>query len=203
MNRCSLLLTAALLSFGSITVVPQAASAQGIKIIDLRRISAAEFLDLCTKQYQDYPPEGDICLDKLIARHPKVGGAYILRGVSKDRHRGDYKGALADLNKGISLIPETPNSAVAYNYRAKLKADRLNDSRGAIADYDRVIAINPQFPDVYFNRGIQKIAIRDGVGGRSDLKQALQIYQAKGDTGKAQGVIGSLDLLDQLEAIKR
>ena len=55
----------------------------------------------------------------------------------------DWKGALADSNKAVSL---DPNLALAYYNRGFARAN-TNDHNGAIADWNKAIQIQPSFQE--------------------------------------------------------
>lgn len=65
---------------------------------------------------------------------------YINRGVAKD-DRGDYKGAIEDYDKAISI---NPGFLQAYINRGGAKA-KLADYKGAVKDYDKAISIDPNW----------------------------------------------------------
>jgi tetratricopeptide (TPR) repeat protein len=58
---------------------------------------------------------------------------YFLLAYHKDV-KGDYQGALADINQSIALKPDY---ADAYYNRGNLKYEKLNDVQGAITDFDK------------------------------------------------------------------
>ncbi|MEE3719197.1 tetratricopeptide repeat protein [Tumidithrix elongata RA019] len=91
--------------------------------------------------------------------------------------RGDYRGAIEDFNRAISL---NPNNAIAYNYRS-LSHSELGDLEEAIQDCNKALEIDPEYALAYFNRAGYRT-------GKNDLNGALEDYdraiQAKGDLGR-------------------
>ncbi len=77
---------------------------------------------------------------------------FIKRGYAKF-NKGDYKGAITDLDKAISINPE---SYIAYTLSGAIKS-QLKDYDAAILDYTKAIGINPNDSDIYYFRGQAKI----------------------------------------------
>ncbi len=108
---------------------------------------------------------------------------YRRSGVAK-HDRGNYLGAIADLNRAIEL---DPNFARAYSNRGNTK-DELGDSSGAIADYNRAIELNPKYDGAYLNRGITKYNLGDYQGSIADYNKLLKINPNNSDAYNARGV---------------
>jgi tetratricopeptide (TPR) repeat protein len=70
----------------------------------------------------------------LIVQNPTLTADDYLNSASEKNKNGDYRGALIDYNRAISL---DPNAANAYNNRGLLKDEKLNDPQGALIDYDQ------------------------------------------------------------------
>jgi hypothetical protein len=51
----------------------------------------------------------------------------------------------------------------------------LEDHRGAIADFTKEIEINPNFPNPYFNRGLEKIILKQKDSGCLDFSKAGEL----------------------------
>jgi tetratricopeptide (TPR) repeat protein len=88
-------------------------------------------------------------------------------------HKGDYRGALADVNQSIAL---RPNLALTYNNRGALKHEKLNDVKGALADYNQSIALKPDYEDAYYNRGnLKHEKLNDVQGALTDYNQSIAL----------------------------
>ncbi len=97
---------------------------------------------------------------------------YFASAVQKDG-KGDYRGALADLNQAIAL---NPKYAAAYAGRGGIKGENLNDMQGALADLNQAIALNPTSAVAYNNRGALKyLKLNDVQGALADLNQAIAL----------------------------
>ncbi len=64
----------------------------------------------------------------------------------------DYKGAIVDLNKALSLNPKNAN---AFYCRATCK-HQTEDYKGAVEDYSKTIKLKPTYADAYTKRGYSK-----------------------------------------------
>ncbi|WP_295620249.1 tetratricopeptide repeat-containing serine protease family protein, partial [Chamaesiphon sp. GL140_3_metabinner_50] len=97
---------------------------------------------------------------------------YFASAVQKDA-KGDYRGALADLNQAIAL---NPKYAAAYAGRGGIKGENFNDMQGALADLNQAIALNPKSATAYNNRGALKyLKLNDVQGALADLNQAIAL----------------------------
>ena len=108
--------------------------------------------------------------DKFAKKNPNDSTAYNNRAVAR-YELGDYKGAVKDYDKAISIDPDF---AVAYYNRGKAKY-AIGDHKGAIKDYDKAISIDPNYADAYTNRGLVKYAIGDYKGAIKDYDKAISI----------------------------
>jgi tetratricopeptide (TPR) repeat protein len=115
-------------------------------------------------------------LEQRVAVLPQSQGLnatdYFLRASGKN-DSGDYRGALADYNKAISL---NPKYAFAYINRGNLKKDQLNDPKGALADFNKAISLNPKLAAIYYNRGLLKAEkLNDPKGALADYDRAIAL----------------------------
>jgi S1-C subfamily serine protease/lipoprotein NlpI len=96
---------------------------------------------------------------------------YVAAAAQKYRNR-DYRGALADYDRAISL---NPKSAPAYNYRGVLK-EKIQDIAGGLADYNQAIALNANYGEAYNNRGKLKLnRLQDHQGALADYDLAIEL----------------------------
>ena len=79
------------------------------------------------------------------------GDSGLIEGVKRELS-GDYKGAIIEYNKHISL---NPKDAVGYVGRGNAKAG-LRQYHAAIKDYDKAIELDPKNAVAYANRGNAK-----------------------------------------------
>jgi tetratricopeptide (TPR) repeat protein len=97
---------------------------------------------------------------------------YLVSALQKYREQ-DYRGALADYDRAISI---DPNYALAYNIRGLVKASKLQDYRGGLADMNRAISIDPKLAEAYRNRGeLKSEVLHDVRGGLADYDMAIQL----------------------------
>ncbi len=87
--------------------------------------------------------------NKAINILPNYQDAYVMRGYVKFKLK-DFKGAMSDLTKAISLNPQ--NSALAYDFRGRVKFE-LNDYIGARDDFTHSIDLENNNGRVYMRRG--------------------------------------------------
>jgi tetratricopeptide (TPR) repeat protein len=125
------------------------------------------------------PPVGaaqSLGVNQRIAITPKSNtllqaDSYHESGKRKKAQR-DFRGALADYNKAISLNPKLAKS---YNNRGNVKSE-LDDHQGALSDYNKAISIDPQFALAYNNRGLLKHwKLDDRSGAGRDFNKAIAI----------------------------
>jgi tetratricopeptide (TPR) repeat protein len=118
--------------------------------------------------------------------------------------KGDYDGAIADLNRAIELDPKY---ASAYNNRGLAKQGK-GDLDGAIADWTRAIELNPKLVPAYYNRAHAKSDKGDYDGAIADFNRAIELNPKLGDAYYDRGVDkqakGDLDgaIADWTRAIK-
>lgn len=96
--------------------------------------------------------------------------AYIKRGW-EHAEKGDYDGAIAELNKAIEL---DPRRAEAYAERGWARRHK-GDYDGAIADYSRAIELDPKFSrSRYYNRGYARAKRGDHDGAIADFTKIIE-----------------------------
>lgn len=138
-----------------------------------------------------------------VAAKPNPVDDLIASALLKER-KGDYRGMLADLERGIFLDSQNSrlyysrgvaksmlgnkdaiedynfaislnlNDAPIYNNRGVAKAE-FGDKKGAIADYRQAISIDPNYADPYYNRGQIEVLSGDKKGALSDFDRAIAL----------------------------
>jgi tetratricopeptide (TPR) repeat protein len=120
----------------------------------------------------------------------QISTDYIRSALVKDL-KGDYRGALADLNREILLKPK---DAYTYVFRGTIKATKLNDPQGGLADYNRAISLQPKYAYTYVDRGVLNYRLNARSGAISDIRQSAKLHQQQGNTKLYQV---SIELLKQ------
>jgi tetratricopeptide (TPR) repeat protein len=101
--------------------------------------------------------------------------------------KGDYRGALDDLNKAIALKPD---NADAYGVRGFLKYQKLTDFRGALNDFNKAIILKPEAVYAYFNRGDLKYSkLNDIEGALADYNKAIDLKPDLANAYNSRGVL--------------
>lgn len=90
--------------------------------------------------------------------------------------KGDYKAALEECNKAITL---DPTSASAYAVRGDVK-DVSGDPHGALSDYDEAIKLNPNYQYAYATRCDTRRELEDYPGATADCTQAIKLDPTDG-----------------------
>ncbi|WP_299484982.1 trypsin-like peptidase domain-containing protein [Acaryochloris sp. IP29b_bin.137] len=123
-----------------------------------------------------------------------IGGAELtpddlyVQGTDKFQ-RGNYQGAIADLNQSIDLNPQ---NAVAYNSRGNAYFE-LRQYQAAIAEYDQAIALNPNYAEAYFNRGLAHKLIGNNDQANQDQLKSKQLLG-----GEVESLENKADRIQQL-----
>lgn len=108
--------------------------------------------------------------------------------------RGDFTGAIQDLDKAIVLDPE---NAAAYNNRGNVYND-LGERDQAIRDFDKAIALEPKDVIAYFNRAGAYSALDDKEKAIADLDKAISLDPEDADAYNNRGLTyRELKLLDK------
>merc|ERR1719375_1428429 len=119
--------------------------------------------------------EGDIVgasahCEEALKHDPKQPQAWTTLGSSK-LARGDYEGAVADLQQAILLYgPLNPESKKAWINMASAQL-RLGDYDAAVADCDNAIRLDRTFAIAWLNRGRAKTQKGDFAGAVEDCSE--------------------------------
>jgi tetratricopeptide (TPR) repeat protein len=95
---------------------------------------------------------------------------YYTEGVAKAK-KGDFDGALSDLDKAIELNP----NLVAPYFARGLARQSKSDFKGALADYSKAIQLRPDYSPAYDSRGSLKAAQGDLGGAIADFDKSIEI----------------------------
>ncbi len=101
--------------------------------------------------------------DKAIAREKKSANSYDERAIARGEV-GDFKGAISDETKAISIDPSQSSFYVNRGH-AKLKLKLFNES---IEDFDKAIQLAND-PQGYANRGVANLELKQFDKAISDL----------------------------------
>ncbi len=113
-----------------------------------------------------------IISDSLYNTDALMGTAYSYDMLDQSQYTKEYYlKALESVNRHISI-----DSTVARNFLLRGYINtRLNNYRTVLQDYDRCVALNMAGKDIYFWRGLARIALNQGVLGCDDLYRAAKI----------------------------
>ncbi len=111
-----------------------------------------------------------------------------LQGADKFQ-RGNYQGAIADLNQSIDLNPQ---NAFAYNSRGNAHFE-LRQYEDAIAQYNQAIALNPDYAEAYFNRGLAHQLMGNDAQAKQDHLTSKQLLG-----GQVESLENKADRIQQL-----
>jgi tetratricopeptide (TPR) repeat protein len=129
-------------------------------------------------------------LNKAIQLDSKNPDAYYYRGVARSALE-DYELAVKDLNQAIQLRSDFIN---AYFERGAARYF-LSDLQGTIEDQTIVIQSTPDYPQSYHYRGNARFDLGDEKGAGQDYREALRLYENKGDRENAKIVRSLLNKL--------
>lgn len=107
---------------------------------------------------------------RLLRIYPNFEEGYAARGRLRVM-QGDTVGALADLDKSISI---SRNQTNALLLRAGINADRMHWAEAA-EDMDAAIKLKPQEADLYINRAYLRYNMDDYFGAMSDYNYTLEL----------------------------
>ncbi len=116
-------------------------------------------------------PVASIDTSKLKPVKPKPLDELIASAIQKQRE-SDYQGAIADLDRAISLAPQNSRFYVIRG-QAKERLINRDSFEQARADYNRAIAIDPRNAEAYYHRA--RINFGDNKGKIADLNLAIAI----------------------------
>jgi tetratricopeptide (TPR) repeat protein len=106
----------------------------------------------------------------MINSYPNDTDTFYRRGVLKAKIK-DFKGAIADYTKVISINPDYKG---VYIFRGAARID-IGDFTGAIDDLTIAIKKNPFNKWSYLYRGISKMGLFNTTGALSDIDHALSL----------------------------
>lgn len=113
--------------------------------------------------------------NEAIKENPNMSEAYQKRGKSR-RMIGNLNGAMEDYNTALRVNANSMNS---YLGRAQTFF-KSGNFEAAIRDYNIFISQNPSskhLADIYYNRGLAKIKLKDYEGALEDFNQVLKIQE--------------------------
>lgn len=125
---------------------------------------------------QDYTSAIDVMAgiisDSLYDTDALLGTAYSYDMLDQSQYTKEYYlSALESVNRHITI-----DSTVARNYLLRGYINtRLNNYRTVLQDYDRCVALNLTDKDVYFWRGLARIALNQIALGCDDLYRAAKM----------------------------
>jgi tetratricopeptide (TPR) repeat protein len=108
---------------------------------------------------------------RAIERDPGLAGAYVARGIYRTHLEEDDSGALADLDRAVSLAP---GDASARFHRAEVRVN-AGAYAEALADYDTAITAAPQVGQLYLARARCRAKLGDRKGARADRARAKRL----------------------------
>ncbi len=112
----------------------------------------------------------DSTFNTLLRQYPNFEEGFAARG-RLNMERGDTVGALADLDKAISLSRSLINP---YLLRAQIEWNR-REWQKAGEDMDAAIRLHPEIADLYVNRAFIRYNSDDFFGAMSDYNYSLEL----------------------------
>jgi tetratricopeptide (TPR) repeat protein len=136
----------------------------GFSQVNTKRFLAMGRTDLFNDNYTESIKN----LTVAVNAAPNKFEPYFYRGLAK-YSLGDYNGAIADLNKSISI-----NAYFSYSYLYRgLCKQRQKRFHEALKDYGYAIHRGPNNPDIYVNRGAAKLQLKLYQSAISDFDTAI------------------------------
>lgn len=114
--------------------------------------------------------DGIVLFSDVIKKYPDISDAYRFRGIYK-MHAKNYRGALQDYNKTLSLKPDDALglSGRGYVYNELQKYDE------ALKDLNTSLEIDSTIPESYYYRGMSHFGLMDTVLAMKDYNKAIQL----------------------------
>lgn len=109
-----------------------------------------------------------------IRTDPQFAAAHVFHSYAL-KYTGDLPGALAALDRAITLAPD---HAQAYSARSWTRLE-LGDTTGALADADRCVALLPEVPDFVLNRAMLHDQLDRPAEARADYDRAIALAEDK------------------------
>jgi tetratricopeptide (TPR) repeat protein len=78
----------------------------------------------------------------------RVAAVWFVRKAVEKRNALDFSGALAELDRAVELMPQSPE--ICFE-RAEVRYD-AGDLEGSLAEYNRLVELNPHFAAAYMGR---------------------------------------------------
>jgi Tfp pilus assembly protein PilF len=117
----------------------------------------------------------------------QLAAQYYSRGVDKTKV-GDYKGALADLNKAVELdrgnalihhelglvkkkLGDNAGALKCFNNSGVIKYSK-GEYKDAIGEFDQALQIKPNYDLAHSNRGLARQKLGDAKGATEDFNEA-------------------------------
>jgi tetratricopeptide (TPR) repeat protein len=119
--------------------------------------------------------------NQVIRLDPDNAEVYYNRAAARSKLK-DREGTVADFTEVIRVQPNYIN---AYIERGRFR-NSLGDRQGAIDDFTKAIELTPttsiNHAVAIYNRGIVRRNIKDLTGALTDLQQAADLFQQRGET---------------------
>lgn len=106
---------------------------------------------------------------KITISDTKAAALYVQ--AQEKFNKKDYKGAIADLNEVIRLVPDYTD---AYITRGGAKLE-LGNNQEALSDYNKAIELKSDYAIAYYGRGFTKHKLGDTQGALPDYSKAIEI----------------------------
>lgn len=122
---------------------------------------------------------------KVVDIDPDCSKAYLVRGMMKAIHGGDFDEGMAELDQAIELDPGDAhiyyNRGIAYSKQGHVDQ--------AILNFTRAVEIAPDFADAYNSRGFVYFKQNNYDQALSDWAKTLEINPRCADTYNNRGVV--------------
>lgn len=104
----------------------------------------------------------------------KLAGRLVERAWDKE-HCNDPEGALADLNRAASWLPDNPQ---VLHFRAHLKL-ALNDVEGSLDDFNSLVKLDGRYAPAYLGRSVALQRLNRHREAIDDLTQAIKLSDSR------------------------